>query len=506
MGRRAWAVIGLYALLALLVVPVYPHFSSPNEFTRWAAVAAVVEDHTLEVSRVATLLGPGFEDLAVVGGRQYSNKAPGLALVSSIGYLLARPFAGPPARENLRLVLTSMRWFGATIPLLLLALAFLREGKRRGLDPTFAVATLLFATPLFAYGLLLFSHALVGAALFGAWLLLYVDERWELAAGALIGIAVTSEYPAVFAALVLVGGLAVTRQWRRLALVVAGGAPFAIALAVYQRVIFGGLFSSPYFEKNVQYQELARSGLFGVQLPNPVILAKMLLHPARGLLLFSPILLACAAAVPACRRALGRPAFLTLVSSGAAIVLVYSGYPNWHGGWNLGPRYLVSALPLFVFPILWAEVRWWHAVLFGMSVAAVTLTALTFPFVPLDFPIPWGTLALPLLRDGLAAPNLLHWVARPAAIAVPLLLVAALLAVACKRKWPLAIAGAALTLLLGAAVPQSPRAIIERTYFEDVYFQQRGKLDALVQRRIANPTLLMRRETEERFGPGEWPF
>jgi len=27
-------IIAIYAVLALLVIPVFPHFSSPNEFTR----------------------------------------------------------------------------------------------------------------------------------------------------------------------------------------------------------------------------------------------------------------------------------------------------------------------------------------------------------------------------------------------------------------------------------------------------------------------------------------
>src|SRR5450759_5473652 len=36
MRSRAGAGVGLYALLALLAVPVLPHFLTPNEFTRWA--------------------------------------------------------------------------------------------------------------------------------------------------------------------------------------------------------------------------------------------------------------------------------------------------------------------------------------------------------------------------------------------------------------------------------------------------------------------------------------
>src|SRR5439155_19229317 len=154
-----------------------------------------------------------------------SNKAPGAALVAAPGYLLVRPFIGPPSRQNLRVALTAMRWFGATLPLLLLGLMF----RQRPL----AVAALLFATPLFAYGLLLFSHALVAAALFGAWMLLYAER--PLVAGVLLGVAVSSEYPMVIPAAVLVA-FAPWRTWWKIA---AGGAPFAIFLGAYHKLAFG---------------------------------------------------------------------------------------------------------------------------------------------------------------------------------------------------------------------------------------------------------------------------
>jgi hypothetical protein len=506
-------IIVLYAALALLVIPVFPHFSSPNELTRWLLVASVAEDQTIEVSKLTPLLGPGFEDLAVVGNHVYSNKAPGLALAAAPGYLLARPFLGPPSRETLRPALTAMRWCGATLPLLLMALFFARVARERDAPAaTFAVFTLLFATPLFAYGLLLFSHGLVAAALFAAWVLLYLRDRGGVAAGALIGIAVMSEYPVAIAAAVLVCGLALTKQWKRLALVLCGGAPFAVALAVYQKAAFGSPFAAAYrFEKFEEFRTLGARGIGGVGLPSPAIIAGLLFHPARGLLLFSPVLLACLAAIPLARRALPRSAFLTLMLTPLAIFLVYAGYPNWHGGWAVGPRYIVSALPFLVFPLAFAPVRVWVAVLASWSALAVALTTLTFPFVPLDFPLPWGSLALPLLRHGLVAPNLLHMLARPLAIAVPLLLVA--IAVIAAMPGRLAIAAAAgitLALLAGYAAMKATAyqalPFVVRAYFEEVYFERPGILDALAHAHVATPKLLRKRDAELPFGPTDWPF
>jgi hypothetical protein len=480
------AIVALYALLAALVVPVYPHFPSPNEFTRWALVVSVVDFHTIEVSRAVAILGP-IEDLAVVDGRVYSNKAPGAALVAAPGYLLVRPFIGPPSRENLRVALTAMRWFGATLPLLLLGLMF----RQRPL----AVAALLFATPLFAYGLLLFSHALVAAALFGAWMLLYRDDH-ALAAGALLGVAVSSEYPMIIPAAVLVA-FAPWRSWWKIA---AGGAPFAIFLGAYHKLAFGGVFALPSAHEMLpEFRELAQRGLFGVQAPRPSILLAMLFDPGRGLLLFAPILIAGAMALPHARKALPKPAFLTLLLVPLSIVAIYSGYPNWHGGWNVGPRYVVSAIPFLLFPIVFASERIVTPILLGMSAATVVPLTLTFPFPDRSLPLPWATLAWPLLRDGLVAPNLLHLVARPLAIAVPFAIVATALIIATRKRIALVAAGVAVTLVVSAiAARPTMTDRLRVTYIEEVFFERPG------------PPMPPRAEARARrdltLPPASWPF
>src|SRR5436305_4571482 len=99
---RTSSVIALYALLALILIPVFPHFLSPNEFTRWAADAAIVDHHTLQVNALLPLLGDRFEDLSQVDGRVYSNKAPGLAFLSLPAYAVARAIAGPPSPATMR--------------------------------------------------------------------------------------------------------------------------------------------------------------------------------------------------------------------------------------------------------------------------------------------------------------------------------------------------------------------------------------------------------------------
>jgi hypothetical protein len=506
--RLPFILIALYALLALIVIPVFPHFPSPNEFTRWALVAAAVEDQSLEVSHAVRILGSSFEDLAVVGGRQFSNKAPGLAIVAVPGYLLARLFTGPPSATNLRPVITAMRWFGATLPLLLMTLAFARGARERGGDPTIAIAAMLFATPLFAYGLLLFAHALSGAALFGAWLLLYLRDRGGIAAGALIGVAVAAEYPSIAPALVLVAGLLVQRSWNRLAWVIAGGAPFALLLALYQKLAFGSIFATPYtYEKLAQYRALAHTGMFGLQPPSIGILAHLLFDPSRGLLVFAPVIVAAIMALPAAKRALPRAAFVTLLAAPIAIIAIYSGYPNWHGGWNIGPRYIVAAIPFLLFPLSFALPSRLTAILIGASAAAVVPITLTFPFPDRSFLLPSSTLALPLLSDGLVAPNLFHLLARPLAIAVPFAIVLAALGMATKRNIGFVAAGAILMFALGAlAQAPTPTDRLRLGYIEEVYFEQPGAMSRSVGGLPVPPRAIARARSEAMLPPTSWPF
>lgn len=515
-GPRSWVVVALFALLSVLVFPVFPHFVSPNETTRWAAAAAVVENGTLEVTGPARLLGPRMEDVAEVDGRLYSNKAPGTTLAALPGYLAARPFAGPPAASSLRPVLVAMRLSGATLPVLALAVLFVRLAPEKGRKE--ALYGLLFATPLLAYSLLLFSHALVAACLFGAWAALFAPgpERpgalRDVLAGALLGLAVLSEYPAAIPALVLVA----VAGWRapgRLPRIFLGGLPFAVLLGAYNAACFGSPFRlSSGLERDPAFRELARQGLFGVGLPRPSILARLLLDPSKGLLVLTPLLLLLPSGLVAARRGLAPRAFLALVLVPLAILLTYGGYPNWHGGFTVGARYLVGTLPFLLLPL--AFVRWGPvaAALAGASTAAVALTTLVFPFVPPGFPLPWGSFAAPLLAEGLVAPNLLHLVWRPLAIAAPfaLVLAASVVALGRRRIVPFALGAlvwAGAGLLLPRVVPLSPPLVVQRGYVEEVFFTREGALARSMPEGVpVPPRLLARKAAEKALPPTPWPF
>lgn len=522
MRNRAGAPVLLYALLALLVIPVYPHFLSPNEVTRWATAAALVERRTPEISSVLPLLGPSFEDVSEKGGRVYSNKAPGAALLGLPGYLAARPFLGPPEARSLRVSLVLMRLAAATLPALLLALVFAGAAVRSGATParaTFASGALLFATPLFAYGLLLFSHALVAAGLFGAWAAFFVGPagraRRDVLGGALLGLAVLAEYPAAVPAFVLVL-CAVAVSPRRIVAIAAGGTPFALALAAWNAVCFGSPFAlSSGFERAPEFRNLAASGLFGVGLPSPSVLARLLLDPSKGLLVFTPLLVLWPWAFGAARGRTSRSGAVALGLVPASLLLLYAGYPNWHGGFTVGPRYLVAALPFLVFPFAFREGGVLEACLAGASVLACVGTSLAFPFVPPGFALPWGTFGGFFFERGLGAPNVLHLVpvVREVAFLVPVALaLAGALSLFHSRKRGVAfgvgLAVAAAAALVASHVrPLPPALVLQRAYVADVYFERRGALEeAIAATGAPQPRLLARRERELRLPPGPWPF
>jgi hypothetical protein len=499
-------------MLALIVIPIFPHFLSPNEFTRWLTAAAIVDDHTFQVNRYLPMFGGGLDDLSEIDGRVYSNKAPGLAVVGLPGYAVARAVVGPPSPATMRVTLTAMRWLTATLPAILLVILFARAAERFGASKeqvAAAVVALLFGTPLFAYGLLNFSHAMSAFTLFAAWVLLFIKpSAWgDVGAGALIGMAVLSEYPCVFGGAALV---AFAVRQRSVVRIVAGGLPFALALAIYNKLAFNSFFSlSSGHEQNPAFRDLAGEGLFGIGVPKIGTLLQLLFDPSKGLFLFSPVLFVALAMLPRAYRVLSARQFGSLVATPVVLILLYAGYPNWHGGWTVGARYLVAALPFLLFPLVFSAGSAIESLLLGASVAACVVTSIVFPFIPNDIPAPWGTFALPLLSRGLIAPNLFHLLARPLAIAVPLIIAAAAVAAGARRRL-LVVLGAALCLGIGTYVPVSTWVRLQRSFIEEISFERPNAIAEEIgddPRAAAAAYGLVRRAAWSRTQPPpSWPF
>ena len=130
------------------------------------------------------------------------------------------------------------------------------------------------------------------------------------------------------------------------------------------------------------------SGLFD---PNSIVtrfivsaarLVMLLVSPFRGLLVSSPVLaagFAGLAVLVADRRTRSlAAAFAVLVGF---FLLFAASFNGWHGGWAVGPRYLVPALPFLAVPLVVAWRRWPRTAA-ALAVASVLLQGLAVAVDP----------------------------------------------------------------------------------------------------------------------------
>ena len=517
-GRGASPVLILYLFCAVYLVPVYPHFVSANELAHWAIDASLVEHGTLDVRWTEPLIGR-LVDSTRSGERIYSNKPPGLALWSMPAYLAARAVFGPPNVHNLRWYLYFMRLLGATLPLALTAFLLIR---RRGPDP-FAVAALLFGTCLFFLGMLLVSHVLAGFLVFLSFDRLFSDGREELTpwrtalAGACLGLAVITDYTAAVALFSFAGVLLFSREPRRLPWLIAGGLPFAIVLAAFNRAMFGSFFTfSRSHEAWFDTAAYMSRGLWGFSMPTAGGLFTLLLSPAHGLFFYSPVLLL---AIPAFRpRSAASWARLLAV---VLTILLISSYPASHGGWGAGTRYLALLIPVIIdgLPPAGDERRpaRFAPALLCFSAVLCVLPALTFVFSPPEFSWTHSQFFRPLLAKGFYAPNLGAlvasgpWTLLPAVAAV----IAALVVALGDFRAPSlpAVAGlAAAAIVVFLPVGLSPFLLIERQVVVETHFRPEGEIEAAA-RQVRDPGLSRQLRgvaasitAARRYPPDDWPY
>jgi hypothetical protein len=459
--RAGLVVLAVFALLTLDVVNLFPQFRSPNEFSRYALVVSMAERHRLDIDRELTEFG-NHEDKSSFAGHFYSNKAPGLAFAALPVYVALRPLLGPATPDHFRAMFYLLR-VGTVSLACFVALVVLRRRLRvlaegSGAAP-FVLLAVAFATPFGLYARSFFSHAWTASLLYLAFELIERPSAraWQSAlAGVLAGWAVLSEYPAALVAVALLLR-AFSRGPRRGILFAAGALPAAVLLGAYDRACFGGIFElSSRHEASAEYRSLGERASVGFGPPRPWIAAEFLFSESRGVLFESPIFLFLPFALAR------RRGELFCAATTAVFFLVMCGYVNWHGGWSLGPRYLLPVLLLAAWPLAsWNPGRPARAA----AAAAVVFSAAFFflggatfwflphrPFPTIRFFSAW------FLARGWIVPTWLG--GTPAALGLPLAatVVATVFAVGAwlprsRDRWLAGGAGLALFCLLFAGPP-----------------------------------------------------
>jgi hypothetical protein len=298
---------------------------------------------------------------------------------------------------------TLMVWalglLGALAPaiVLLLLVRWCAERIAPGLGTAVAL-TLGIGTLVFPFATLFFGHVLAAMLAFAAFALLWKEREGPsrlalvLAAGALAGFAVTTEYPLAIAG-AIVGLYAISRgDWLRRGTVYALGVAAGVApLLAYNLWAFGSITHFSY-EDAVAYQGfsghdivgLNDEGFFGIGIPDPGV-ALELLFSAKGLLTLSPVLALGVVGTVILYRS-GRRAEALVMGGVPLAYLVYnSGYWLPFGGGTMGPRFLIPALPFLAVPLALAFRRF-----------PTTSLALAIPSAIL---IVVGTITLPMIGN-----------------------------------------------------------------------------------------------------------
>jgi hypothetical protein len=379
------------AAIFLTLLLAYAWFFGGSGFNQNATfdlTRALVERHQLAIDPYAG----NTVDVSFHAGHVYSNKAPGLAFAAAIPYAIAHALLGP-ARNAMQLnaalyvcTVAVCGVSGALIGVLLFSAAIDRGASRR----TAVLLALLtgLGTPLFAYSTMLFAHVPSALLILTA----YEARRrgHPLRAGLAAGGATFINYLSLPLALLFI-------PRRGFARYVAGGAPFAIALAAYQLAAFGSPFKTSIATMNPAFIE--RGAMLGIfHLPRLDALWGITFSPYRGLFYIAPFLLV----------ALAGLRDWTIAAAFGVLLLLNASFNGWHGGYAIGPRYLLAVVPLLALELLNVRTRWLQPVLIATALVSLffnfAATAVD-PQPPDNLRDPLGRYEIPSLITGFALPD-----------------------------------------------------------------------------------------------------
>jgi hypothetical protein len=266
------------------------------------------------------------------------------------------------------------KWAASLFTAAAAAVMFLIVGRRHPhVEAAWTAALFALGTSMWSTSQALWQHP--AAVLFLCLALLCValaeqDPAWAGRAGLPLALAVAARHADGALVAVLVLGIAV--RWpRRIPALLAWGAPVAALLMAYQWWYFGSPLVHGFSGAAARFSEPWGHGHLG-----------LLLSPAKGLLVFTPLVIVAAfGLVSAFRRGERWPA-VTLGAAAVAHWILMGRWSEWHGGESWGPRMMTDALPLlFVFlPDGFNVLPRLAAVLAGLSVAVQVLGAFAYDY------------------------------------------------------------------------------------------------------------------------------
>jgi len=246
----------------------------------------------------------------------------------------------------------------------------MRISDGRALESLLTTLTFAFGTMFFTYGTMLYEHNIIAVALLASFYLLYrfkdndttsddhpSDRRVRLylfLAGLCAGYAAITNYVIVVAVLLLGAylllGLHLKGGWRWFALGVLG--PFLL-ICVYNMACFSTPFTTNYSYENPVFKTESKAFLDIFLWPQLEVLLLVLVSPFRGLFVTAPVLLVGVYGLIMWTRDRRTKAEAWLILFIIAFFLLFiTTFNGWHGGWAVGPRYLVPVLPFLALPLV----------------------------------------------------------------------------------------------------------------------------------------------------------
>jgi hypothetical protein len=422
-----WSFFLLFAVLYLYAFPYFDRLRSAQEMPRLLLTQEIVDRGTFQLDRRLVDMGSR-NDLSIgPDGHYYANKSPGPSFVAIPAYLVCKLLGVTSIPGNM----WAIRFGAVTLPALLFLPFFYRLTGRFTTDERArraALAAYAIAGPVVPYSMILLAHQLaavcLGGAFYAAVTLVRSTPRWPrataLVGGFLAGASLLMDYQAALAAPV-VGIYLIARSRQRLRDLppfIAGGIPPVVALGAYHTVCFGSPFRISY---GYGLDTAPKEGVMGFIGPNWDAFWYTLFTPSNGLFVLAPwAVLAIVGAVaiwrdPERRARVGPEAVAAASLVGVYLLFLSSMLPYMtRGGWAVGPRQLVGALP-FVgwlaaagFEVagrrVWTRVLAFAAVIAGAVVFLAAAT--TYPHWPDGLRNPLYELVFRLLWRGYAVHSL----------------------------------------------------------------------------------------------------
>src|SRR5712692_8678891 len=386
--------------LALLTFVTYAYFHGGggwNQNSQFDLTRAIVERHTFAIDAYAGNTG----DVSRAGGHFYSNKSPALSWLAAIPYAIVYSVERVDPNSIEAIIFNSYLCtiFCVALPGAMIPALLYRHARRQGFTAPWSASVALataFATQLLPYSTIFMLHVPSGALL-----LIAATSRRPAMAGFSAGLATAMNYLCAPAIAIL--ALARERKLR----FTLGAIPPLIVLAIYQKICFGSFLTLSLAHEDQRFlTKGAAFGIFGI--PSLDAILGISVSAYRGLFYFAPVLvMAIGGAILWFRDRDDRGDVISIVLIFAIFFAINASFNGWEGGFGIGGRYLVPAIPLLALLMLRCR-GWLRPMLVGLAAIAF---AINFAAVAVDpqrsgsIPRPLTQYIVPLLIHGGFSPS-----------------------------------------------------------------------------------------------------